>query len=59
MSWVQSLSLAALALFLVCVAIVLYCVIRDRQNRGMRISNQEIQRENVTISIPFSLRDFK
>lgn len=59
--WVPALCWSAVGLFLICVAIVAYCVVRDRQLRGgRRISNEEIQRERITISIPnFALRDFK
>lgn len=58
MSWSHALSLACILAFLACLAIVLFCVLRDRSLRGMRISNGELRREDITISIPF-IKDWK
>lgn len=55
MGWLGALSLLCLAVIALCA----YVVLRDRSLRGIRISNQEIQRERVTISIPFIDRDYK
>lgn len=57
MSWVGALSLLCILGFLACVLIVAYCEIKDRRNRGMRISNGEINRERITPSIPFDFKD--
>lgn len=59
MSWSHALSLGCILAFLTCVAIVGYCVLRDRSLRGMRISNGELRREDITISIPFIGKDWK
>lgn len=59
LDWLTVGKIGAIVLFLTCVAIVLYCVLRDRSLRGMRISNGELRREDITISIPFAMRDQK
>lgn len=60
MTWLAALAWSAVGLILICVAIVAFCVLRDRSLRGRRISNQEIQRERITITLPnFAMRDFK
>lgn len=60
LDWLTIGKIGAIVLFLTCVVIVLFCVLRDRSLRGMRISNNEIQREQITITLPsFALRDFK
>lgn len=55
MGWMGALSLLCLAVIALCA----YLVWRDHSLRGMRISNAEIQRERVTISIPFIDHDYK
>lgn len=59
MGWVAALVSLAVLVDLICVGIVVFCMMRDRGLRGTRISNQEIQRERITISIPFMHHDYK
>lgn len=46
------LSLLAIAGFLACIGILVYCVARDRANRGMRVSHGKVYRERITKTIP-------
>lgn len=59
LDWLTVGKIGAIVLFLACLAIVLFCVLRDRSLRGMRISNGELRREDITISIPFIGKDWK
>jgi hypothetical protein len=60
MDWLPCAIWCMVGLFLLCVAIVAWCVIRDRNLRGTRVTNEELSRERVTISLPnFCMRDFK
>jgi hypothetical protein len=50
----------AIFLVVLCFAIVFGCELRDRRNRGRRVTNGEVYRERVTIGLPDNwLRDFK
>jgi len=60
MNWSPAFAWIALILFALCVGIVAYFPLRDRRLRGIRISNREINRERVTITLPnWAMRDFK
>jgi hypothetical protein len=59
MNWIDVACWAAATLILICVAIVVICEVRDRANRGMRVSNGQVYRERVTKTLPDNwLRDF-
>lgn len=60
LGWLPCALWGSVILFLLCALVVVWCIGRDRSLRGMRVTNGEVQRENVTITLPsFALRDFK
>ena len=60
MTWLTAAIGCAIGLFVICAVILAWCCIRDMRLRGVRVSNREIERERITITMPsFALRDFK
>jgi uncharacterized membrane protein len=60
MTWAPALIGCAIVLLVLCIGICAVCALRDRSLRGTRISNEEIQRERITLSLPnFAMKDFK
>lgn len=59
LTWVQALVWCGGFLILFCAAVVLWPELRDRKNRGMRVSNGQVKRECITRTLPDNwLRSF-
>jgi protein-S-isoprenylcysteine O-methyltransferase Ste14 len=63
MNWSVAFSWCAVGLFLVCCAIVAHAIWRERRLkrawRNTRVTNREVRREQITMSLPASwMKDF-